>query len=163
MRFPLLLALFLGVPLIEIAAFVVVGGRIGVLPTIAVVVLTAIAGSILLRVQGLGVLERIRGETGTGSVPGRELVHGLMILVAGFLLLLPGFVTDAVGLLLFIPFVRDLIWSAVGSRVMADIRVVRMGGAGAGRGGRTIDLDDDDFRRTDRDPPRRIDDPDRRG
>lgn len=164
-RFPYLLLLLLAIPLAEIAGFVVIGGRIGVLATIGLVLATALAGSILLRVQGLGILQRIRRETDAGRVPGREMVHGLMILVAGFLLLLPGFVTDAIGLLLFVPFIRDIVWKTIGARVVADIEIVRMGGlrGGPGRNRRTIDLDDADFRRTEDDPDRRIDDPRRRG
>ncbi|QDZ01850.1 membrane protein FxsA [Nitratireductor mangrovi] len=149
MRFPLIFAIFLIVPMLEIAAFVVIGGRIGVAATLAIVVLTALVGSILLRVQGFGLLRRIQEETDQGRVPKREVVHGAMILFAGLLLLLPGFVTDAVGFTLFIPAIRDAIWGFVSSRLKVrfnvgidpdDLRRPRPPGDG-----KTIDLDPDDF------------------
>ncbi|HMQ57288.1 MAG TPA: FxsA family protein, partial [Rhizobiaceae bacterium] len=77
--------LLLAIPLAEIAAFVLVGREIGVFWTLAMVLFTAVLGSILLRVQGFGLLSRIRAETESGRVLGRELVHGVMILIAGVL------------------------------------------------------------------------------
>jgi len=97
------------VPLAEIAVFILVGERIGVGYTLLGVFITAIAGSILLRVQGFGVITRIRHDLDKGVLPGRELAHAAMIVVAGILLLTPGFVTDALGLLLFVPPIRDLV------------------------------------------------------
>ena len=108
--------LILALPLVEIATFVLVGSRIGVLPTVALVVLSSIAGTILVRVQGFGVLSRIRRQLEEGGNPGRELAHGVMILLAGLLLLIPGFVTDVIGLLLFIPAIRDIGWRLVKRR-----------------------------------------------
>lgn len=146
---PLIAILVLALPLLEIAGFVVVGSEIGVLPTIALVLLSGVAGSLLLRWQGFGALGRIRREIEAGNPPGREVAHGLMIMLAGILLLIPGFVTDIFGLLLFIPAVRELAWRYLRSR----ITVVTNFGAGA-RGfrrpgqrdqGRTIDLDQDEY------------------
>ena len=142
--------LILAWPLAEIAAFVAVGSHIGVLATIALVIATAIAGGMLMRVQGLGALQRIQDITRRGDVPGRELVHGVMILLAGLLLLLPGFLTDILGLLLFIPPIRDAVWRILRSRI--HIVTTNANFRGASRNGRTIDLDEDDFRR---DPPNR--------
>ena len=149
MRFPFLFILFLAVPLMEIAAFVLVGSRIGVIPTLVMVLVTALVGSILLRVQGFGMLRRIREEVDAGRVPQRELVHGVMILLAGFLLLLPGFVTDAVGFLLFVPAFRDAAWRFLSSRIAArvDIRGVDLGRARQ-RDTRTIDLDEEEYSRS---------------
>ena len=73
----------LALPIIEIAVFILVGGKIGVLWTIALVILSAVAGSMLLRIQGFGVLNRIRVELDAGRDPGRELAHGAMIMLAG--------------------------------------------------------------------------------
>ena len=115
-----ILLFILALPLIEIAGFVVVGSEIGVLATIALVILSGVAGSILLRIQGFGVLTRIRAELEAGRDPGRELAHGAMILLAGILLLIPGFVTDIVGLLLFVPPVRDLVWRFLKRRVVVS-------------------------------------------
>jgi UPF0716 protein FxsA len=109
--------LFLIVPVLEITVFIMVGSRIGVLPTILLVLATAVAGATLLRVQGFGVLARIRMQMEAGGLPGRELGNGAMILAAGLLLLTPGFITDTIGLLLFVPAVRDRIWQLLVSRV----------------------------------------------
>lgn len=148
-RFPTLFAVFLVVPLLEIAAFVAIGGRIGVFATLAIVVLTALIGSVLLRIQGFGLLRRIQAETDAGRVPQRELVHGAMILFAGLLLLLPGFVTDACGFALFVPALRDAVWSLVKSRLKVHFNV---GGRPepdfTPRDETVIDLDEKDFSRS---------------
>jgi UPF0716 protein FxsA len=148
----------LGLPLIEIAAFVVVGSKIGVLSTIALVILSSLAGSILLRAQGFGAMQRIRAELEAGRDPGRELAHGFMIVVAGVLLLIPGFVTDVIGLLLFIPPVRDLAWRFLKRRLVVTSLGTGFGGFRTNRHrGPTIDLDAEDFSRApDPDSPWRL-------
>ncbi|MBS3649761.1 membrane protein FxsA [Pseudaminobacter sp. 19-2017] len=154
---------FIGLPLIEIAGFAFVGSAIGVLPTIGLVILSTILGSVLLRLQGFGALGRIQQEIAAGRNPGRELAHGTMILVAGILLIIPGFFTDIIGLLLFLPPVRDFAWTILRSRIgFAEFKVFRQGyeARGPGRGGPTIDLDAEDYSRA-RDPEspwRRLDD-----
>lgn len=149
MPFSLIPFALLAVPLLEIAVFVVIGGQIGLFATLALVVLTAVAGSILLRAQGFGLIERIRTEVKAGRVPARELVHGVMLLLAGALLLTPGFVTDAAGLVLFVPPFRDTVWAFLRKRTIvfeADGTAQGPDGAGSGRrDGRTIDLDEDDY------------------
>lgn len=110
--------LFLVVPIAEIAVFIVVGNRIGLGWTLGLTLLTAVAGSFLLRIQGFAVLRRIRADVEAGRVPGRELVHGVMIVAAGILLLTPGFITDTLGLLLFLPPVRDTVWNFLRNRVV---------------------------------------------
>lgn len=102
----LLLAAFIGVPLLEIAVFIKVGGLIGLWPTLALVVLTALLGTWQLRAQGLATLARARAQVDRGALPTRELFDGACLLVAGALLLTPGFVTDAAGFLLFLAPVR---------------------------------------------------------
>jgi UPF0716 protein FxsA len=144
----LFLFILLGLPLLEIAAFVVVGSKIGVLWTIALVLLASIAGSILLRIQGFGAINRIRSELDAGRNPGRELAHGAMIMLAGILLLIPGFITDVVGLLLFIPPVRDLAWRFLRRRVVVATFGSGFGGFRTRRDSRTVDLDAEDYRRT---------------
>lgn len=129
----LLLAAFIGVPLLEIAVFIQVGGLIGLWPTLAIVVLTAILGTWQLRVQGLATLARARAEINRGGLPTRELFDGACLLVAGALLLTPGFVTDALGFMLFLPPFRDLLrtlltrWieTHVETRVTGDGRAAR--------------------------------------
>ena len=105
----LLLAAFIGVPLVEIAVFIQVGGWIGLGWTLTLVVLTAVLGTWQLRAQGLATLLRAREQIDRGALPARELFDGACLLVAGALLLTPGFVTDATGFLLFLPPVRDLL------------------------------------------------------
>lgn len=117
MPFSIIPFLLLIIPILEIGVFILVGGEIGFLPTAGLVLLTAILGSILLRWQGFQVLTKLQSETQAGRVPGRELVHGAMILVAGVMLLTPGFITDAIGLLLFVPGIRDVIWGVIASRL----------------------------------------------
>lgn len=158
MRFPVIPLFLLALPFLEIAGFVVVGQEIGVLYTLALVVAAGILGAILLRVQGFGVMTRVRRELDAGGDPSRELAHGAMILLAGVLLLIPGFITDIVGLLLFLPPVRDAAWRFLRSRVSVSTRgfggfagSAASWGAGSGpgpnrrRGGKTIDLDADEY------------------
>ncbi|MBO1038233.1 FxsA family protein [Brucella pituitosa] len=101
----------LAMPFIEIAGFVIVGSEIGVFATLGLIILSAMLGFFLLRVQGFGLLQRIRTESAAGRVPDREMMHGAMIVVAAIMLIVPGFVTSAIGLLLFVPFIRDLVWN----------------------------------------------------
>ncbi len=112
-----LLLVFLAVPLIEIALFIQVGGLIGLWPTLGIVVLTAIAGSWLVRNQGLSELNRLRASLSDLRDPTEPLAHGAMILVAGVLLLTPGFFTDAVGLALLLQPVRRAVLDQIRSRV----------------------------------------------
>lgn len=132
------------VPIIEIALFIHLGGLIGTWETIALVILTAIIGSVLLRHQGLQALRSVQGRLMEGENPGRLLADGAMILVAGALLLTPGFLTDAVGFLLLVPPVRALLWGWLSSRIKVVPVGQAAGGAEARRpgpaaGGETID------------------------
>lgn len=95
--------------LLEIVSFIVVGGELGVLPTLGLVVLTAVAGLALVAAQGVHHLSRLRRTLAAGEVPVADMIHGLLLLVAGFLLLVPGFITDACGGLLLLPPVRAAI------------------------------------------------------
>ncbi len=106
---PTLFVLFAIVPLIEIALFLVIGDRLGLGPTILLVLLTAFIGSILVSRQGREQIRRVQQAIVTATEPGRELAHGAMILVAGALLITPGFLTDVVGFLLLVPAVREMI------------------------------------------------------
>jgi UPF0716 protein FxsA len=108
---------FLLVPLIEIALFIQVGGLIGLWPTLAIVVLTAVAGTILVRSQGAQALSRLRSSFETLNDPTEPLAHGAMILFSGALLLTPGFFTDAVGFALLIPGVRNAVLRELKKRV----------------------------------------------
>lgn len=98
-----LFLLFLVVPLVDLALLVTIGGRIGLAPTVAIVILTAVAGSWLARREGVAAWRRVQSKLTTGGVPGPELIDGLVILLSGTLLLTPGFLTDIVGFLGLLP------------------------------------------------------------
>ncbi len=121
----LLLAAFIGVPLLEIAVFIQVGGLIGLWPTLGLVILTALVGTWQLRAQGLATLTRARAQIDRGVLPAHELFDGLCLLFAGALLLTPGFVTDTLGLLLFLAPFRDLLrgWFVRHLKTHAETRV----------------------------------------
>lgn len=104
-----LLAIFIIVPLIEIALFIQVGGLFGLWPTLLIVILTAMAGTYLVRSQGAMALKDLQKSFQGFGDPSEPLVHGAMILFAGALLLTPGFFTDAVGFLLLLPGFRRFV------------------------------------------------------
>ncbi|CAN5632677.1 hypothetical protein BH24ACT24_BH24ACT24_03800 [soil metagenome] len=108
MRWVLVVAAFIVVPLAELWAILSVGDTIGVLPTIAILLVDSILGGLLLRSQGRGAWRRFVEALQTGRVPSRELADGLLIVVGGALLLTPGFLTDVAGVLLLIPPTRAL-------------------------------------------------------
>ena len=96
------------IPVSEIYILIAIGGQIGILPSIALGILTGIVGASLARSQGLRTLGRIRDSFQQGVVPGEELLNALLIAIAGIVLLTPGFLTDAAGLFLLIPATRTL-------------------------------------------------------
>ena len=114
---------FLLVPIIEIALFIQVGSLIGLWPTLAIVVLTAVLGTVLVRTQGRMALGQLQKSFAELDDPTEPLAHGAMILFSGALLLTPGFFTDAVGFLLLVPGVRSSIFDAIRRRiVLADVQ-----------------------------------------
>ncbi len=112
-----LLLLFIAIPLIEIALFIQVGGWLGLWPTLAIVVLTAIAGTMLVKSQGAQAMAQLRTSFDDLRDPTEPLAHGAMILFSGALLLTPGFFTDAVGFALLVPGVRNFVLREVKKRV----------------------------------------------
>ncbi len=112
-----LFVLFLAIPLIEIALFIQVGGLIGLWPTLAIVVLTAFLGTWMIRAQGVMALDRLRASLNELRDPTEPLAHGAMILIAGALLLTPGFFTDAIGFALLIPPVRSAVYAYLRRRM----------------------------------------------
>ena len=105
--FSKLLLLFTLVPLAELYILVTVGREIGALNTIALVIITGVAGASLARSQGAQIIYKIRSTVGQGRVPGKELLQGAAVLAGGIMLLTPGFVTDLLGLSLLVPFTRQ--------------------------------------------------------
>lgn len=112
-----LLAALIAIPLIEIGLFVEIGGLIGLWPTLAVVLLSAVAGTWLMRRQGAKAFDRLRGAVDEPGDPAEPMAHGALILLAGALLVLPGFFTDTLGLLLLVRPLRTLILRHLAARV----------------------------------------------
>lgn len=145
---------FLIVPLIEIGLFIMIGQTIGIWPTLLGVVLTALIGSFIIRMQGVSLIEEIRRLTSQGQMPARQIADGVMLAVAGALLLTPGYFTDACGFLLLVPPLRLTIYDFLKSRIRVVSSVhTGPGGYGPGAGGPpprrddgVVDLDDDHWR-----------------
>jgi len=118
MGFVILVA-FIAIPLIEIAVFIEIGGFIGLWWTLAIVVGTAVGGTYMLRRQGLATLARAQSHMAEGRMPLREVFNGLCLLIAGALLLTPGFVTDLAGALLLLTPIRTMLSRLVASHIVA--------------------------------------------
>ncbi len=116
-----LFLIFLALPLIEIALFIQVGELIGLWPTLGLVLLAALAGIVIIRLQGFHTLGRLRARIEAGEDPSGPLADAAMVLFAGILLLVPGFFTDAVAILLLIPPVRALLYRRAAGRFTATI------------------------------------------
>jgi UPF0716 protein FxsA len=124
-----LLALAVLVPLAEVAVLVAAGRRIGVWPTVALVIAAGALGVFLARAEGLRVVRAIRRDLDAGVVPATGLLDGLLVLAAALLLILPGLLTDVAGLLLLLPPVRRLVRGWLAAIVLRLI----LGGRGRGR------------------------------
>ena len=125
----ILLAIFIVVPLAEIYTFIKVGELIGPWWTIAIVILTALAGTTLLRLQGLAALNRANDAMRSGRLPVSSVIDGVGLLLAGALLLTPGILTDIVGFFLFVPPFRHGLARLIFNRIKASSRVeVHMAG-----------------------------------
>ena len=111
--FKILFLLFLIVPLIEVVILIQVGGAIGAGYTVILIIGTAALGAALLRWQGLATLARVRLSMDQGRLPATELIEGLLLLIAGALLLTPGFFTDALGFLALLPGLRKFVAEAL--------------------------------------------------
>jgi UPF0716 protein FxsA len=112
---------FITLPLLEIGVFIWIGDEIGILATVATTVLTAILGTALVRAQGLATLSKVNDSLNRGEMPVRAVFDGACLLVAGALLLAPGFITDAIGLILFIPFVRAILLALLISKAVVTV------------------------------------------
>lgn len=145
-----LILTFLLLPIIEIALFIKVGQTIGLWPTLVLVIGGFVVGAMLLRQQGLAVVSQMQASLSSGRMPAQAIADAMMIGLAALLLVMPGFLTDAIGLALLVPAVRRWIYGFVASRVVvrtssgasatseqAPPRVAKPG---------TIDLDEDDYR-----------------
>ncbi|XAW89413.1 FxsA family protein [Vibrio sp. CDRSL-10 TSBA] len=161
--FPILLMMFIAVPVIEIGLFIQVGGMLGLWPTLALVLITAFVGASLVRSQGLATLLSVQQRMQRGEIPAQQIVEGVMLAVAGVLLLTPGFMTDTMGMLILLPRPRAML----AKYLMTKVVVTNMSAGGFqsgphergpdqhGRGGQTFDgeyerKDDSDHDKLDR-------------
>jgi UPF0716 protein FxsA len=127
-----LLLLFTVVPLVELVLLIQLGRVVGLASTLALVLFTGVLGASLARWQGLATLRRVQAEMAEGRVPAAALVDGLLILVAGALLLTPGLLTDALGFLLLVPPSRAVVRRGLSRALRGRIR---------SRGGVVLDTD----------------------
>ena len=140
--------LILAYPLLEIAVLIMIGSSIGVLATIGLIIGSGIIGAMLLRFQGFALLARMRSEINAGRMPEKEMADGAMIALGGVLLMIPGFISDVLGILLFIPQVRAMLRSYLSRNitvVRAGARPNRQGTGGDG----VVDLDTSEYQRND--------------
>jgi len=131
---PVLLLVFIIVPIVELAIIIQIGSQVGVLLTVVLLVAVSVVGAWLVKFQGLGVLNRIRQGLARGELPTTELVNGGLILFAGALMLTPGFLTDAFGLGLLLPPVRAAVRPVLAKRFR-----VQTSGFGFDPGGTRLD------------------------
>jgi len=162
---PLILLLFIVVPIAELYVIIELGGAIGVAPTLALLIFDSLVGAILLRSQSRAAWERFNRALAEGRMPGREVFEGAMIIVGGALLLTPGFITDVVGLALLLPptraIMRSMLTRAVAKRAGVAWRVSTFGAARAGARRRPRrGYDYEGSAREVTDPPGELSDPD---
>lgn len=165
MRFtPYIPLIFIAWPIAEIATFIWVGGHLGVINTVGLVLLSAFGGLALFRYVGFGLLKRVQSELSAGRMPTGTMLEGFIVLVAGVLLILPGFLSDVLAFLLLFAPIRRLIIAAIAARVTVSTTTSSRRSSEDG----IVDLDQDEWeRRGDADSPwsdrRPIPPPDRDG
>jgi UPF0716 protein FxsA len=113
---PLLVLIFIVVPIVELFVIIQVGQAIGAIPTIAILIADSVIGATLLRSQGRAAWRRFNGAVAEGKVPAREVLDGVLIIFGGAFLITPGFLTDVIGLILLIPPTRAALRSLVARR-----------------------------------------------
>lgn len=134
---PLLVALFIVVPIVELFVIIEVGQLIGLWPTLALLLADAVLGSMLLKHQGRSAWRRFNEALAARRFPGKEVADGALIIVGGTLLLTPGFLTDIVGLVLLIPPTRALVRVALRRYAVGRFTVVGIPGGAGPSGGRS--------------------------
>ncbi len=122
--FAKLLLLFILVPVAELAIFISLGEKIGLFATLGIIILTAFIGAYLTKSQGLKALNNYQQALAQGKLPHEEVMDGLMILIAGAVLLTPGFLTDAIGFSLLIPPFRKVVKAIIKDRLKGRVDVV---------------------------------------
>lgn len=139
----LILVLFLLLPFLEIATFIWIGGQIGILATLASIIIAAGLGIVIIRWQGIGLLMDSRQMLQRGEIPTRQFFDGMLLAFAGLLFILPGFLSDLVGFLLLLPPVRGLIFNALSKNMVVVTTYRPTDSSGAPK---SIDLDPNDYR-----------------
>lgn len=142
----LILVLIVALPLLEIGTFILVGKAIGVLATLGLVIASVLVGATILRLRGLSMLARMRAALASGELPGAALADGVMVGIGAVLLIVPGFVTDVVGLLLLTPPIRRLIYRVLSRNMrVATVDVAASRGSDWNQPD-TIELESDQWR-----------------
>ena len=118
----LLLVFFILLPIVEITLLIDIGGNIGAGATILLILTTAMVGMVLVRYQGFSLLRDAQSQISKGQPPAKALAHGILVLLAGLMLIIPGFFTDGVGFLLLLPPVRSLLLDFVVGSIMTNLR-----------------------------------------
>jgi len=145
---------------IEIAGFIVIGSRLGVMPTLALLLAAIILGMVLLRMQLKKLKQRLAQELDRGQIPERSIIEGMMMVIASILLIIPGFVGDVIGLLLFVPVMRALLWRRMAKYVTSSAKFYTGSGRGQKFEGDIIDLEVQDYQAqpNEKSPWRRVED-----
>ncbi|MDQ2675968.1 MAG: FxsA family protein [Actinomycetota bacterium] len=163
---PLLFLLFILLPIAELWLIIEIGGAIGVVPTLALLIVDSLVGAAVARSQSRAAWERFNGALAAGRVPAKEVFDGAMIIIGGALLLTPGFITDVFGLALLLPpsraVIRGFLKRLVGRRGAVAFRVAEFGyarrpGSRAGQTGPNRDYDYEGSASEVTDPPEEID------
>ena len=139
--FPLLVVLFLLLPLAELWVIVQAADSFGIATTILLLLTVSLVGAWLLKQQGWSALRRAQSTLSAGSLPTTELVDGALIVLGGALLLTPGFLTDGVGFLLLLPPSRAVVRKVLASRFEAKVHVVMPPGSQGSASGDVVDVD----------------------
>lgn len=142
----ILFLIFMAVPLIEIALFVLVGQAIGLWPTLLGVLVTAMIGSAVVKAQGSAIIAEIRATMARGQLPARSIADGLLVGLGGLLLLLPGYFTDFIGFMLLVPPVRQMLYTHLARHMTIAATTGSGFSAHRTQRGGTIDLDADEWR-----------------
>ena len=130
-----LLLLFIAMPIVEIGVLIRVGGWLGLLPTLLIVIFTAILGTWMLRQQSAATMMQAQDRLQAGQLPAQQIIEGLLLLVGGVLLLTPGFVTDGIGFACLLPWSRRWIAARVAERSKGGSVFMGGGFASGGKSG----------------------------
>jgi UPF0716 protein FxsA len=118
-----LLLLFIGIPVLELLIFLALGSKIGITSTLGIIIVTAFLGAYLTKSQGLKALSKYQTALAEGRLPHEEAIDGVLILIAGAVLLTPGFLTDAIGFSLLIPTCRDFFKAVIKAKLKDRVTV----------------------------------------